>query len=499
MPKKKKANHAPSAIHNVFYNGKKMTKSEFKILTGKSYYTADSATVKFFGDEAGTCLKGLDLYKDDHKGFGVRAAEDIKEGDIICTYVAERKDRSEGAIDKSFSFTVGDNIYDASKSCNIAPFFNHGVPNVYSEIGGVSEKVSLIALLPIKKGDKLEYDYGTFYDMNVFEHVDIELLTKRCNKLYDVLDGWIFDDTRLHKDAYGLDKKSPTSAVGKQSDKDLIINYRLLAFVFMRPMVLIQLKASGYDGSQLKTLWRYFIKCKDLSIFVENFSWSPLAVTMNIMLIDEIDPSVLDKMHALKGRELLRNQLDIYEQMCAFVRDTNENKDSPEYITATTMASCVFRITDKKYKDGGNVIDVAWGYSLYKEYFSHLDAQSQALLLEHLQQFPSLLECFNKQGISTRVILAPLDAKEGAIIEIVRSLLPEALFDQLQRNVASSKTINLIYKQVAPKRSEEFRCRISFALKPTDALLKKIKKSKVPHKCTKKGNGSLLVYFLPRK
>ena len=97
-------------------------------------------------------------------GLGLFAGEPIKKGEFIIEYVGERISHEEAdRRGGRYLFEINRKItIDGKARSNTARYINHScVPN--SEIEIKKERILVVALKPIPKGEELTYDYDTEY------------------------------------------------------------------------------------------------------------------------------------------------------------------------------------------------------------------------------------------------------------------------------------------------------------------------------------------------
>ena len=120
-------------------------------------------------------------------GYGIVASEDIKKNKQIIEYVGEKISKLEGdkrsaaRIKKYINKKNEGSVYifelnkrydiDGSPLYNKARYINHSC-NPNCEVDIIKNKIWIISIKEIKKGDELNYDYGYPFDKDDYsEHI----------------------------------------------------------------------------------------------------------------------------------------------------------------------------------------------------------------------------------------------------------------------------------------------------------------------------------------
>lgn len=115
-------------------------------------------------------------------GYDIYAGENIDIGTIIRVYSGEEKDAFTKTVINDYQLS----LVDASKLRNLAAIANHGFPNaaVYSlyDFDGFSEFHLMVAIEPIKNGDKIVWNFGV--NNNVIKDKDRVEIRKKELQAY---------------------------------------------------------------------------------------------------------------------------------------------------------------------------------------------------------------------------------------------------------------------------------------------------------------------------
>ncbi len=170
--------------------------------------------VKVFIGKDEECPVGYDLY----------AGENIDIGTIIVVYSGEEKDSSTKTVVNDYQLS----LVDASQLRNLAAIANHGFPNaaVYSlyDFDGFSEFHLMVAIEPIKNGDKIVWNFGV--NNNVIKDKDRVEIRKK--ELQDYLQKNTLESMIKEYDSK-LEQKNYKACIEREAIRDR------LSYLFQDP------------------------------------------------------------------------------------------------------------------------------------------------------------------------------------------------------------------------------------------------------------------------
>lgn len=234
--------------------------------------------------------KKLLVKKTDKAGLGLFAGEPIKAGETICPYSGEKTPSYQDLLHMSTKeqsdalFPINAHYYSDE-----GVLINHGPSNAipYLKREGKGFSVLIKAIRDIKEEEEIFWFYGSSYEFDRLEHVNMDALVSMCEKLYEeIKDVKYIPGSNKGVGSYSAFKYKLNSESFKSFKQLTIIQYyTFIQYIFTRPLVLLQLRMSGkFTYSKLNVLrdnFNFSGGIRDLRS--ETYPWFNIAVICNMM------------------------------------------------------------------------------------------------------------------------------------------------------------------------------------------------------------------------
>jgi hypothetical protein len=448
------------AISHLSYDGRSFTPETFEEITGRKHISS-STPVNTFIDEV---RKKLLVKNTDKAGLGLFAGEPIKAGETICPYSGEKIPSYQDLLHMSTKeqsdalFPINAHYYSDE-----GVLINHGPPNAipYLKREGKGFSVLIKAIRDIKEEEEIFWFYGSSYEFDRLEHVNMDALVCMCEKSYEeIKDVKYTADSNKEVGSYNGSEYKLSSESFK-SDKYLkeIQYITLLECIFTRPLVLLQLRMSEeFTCSKLNVLRDHFNFSGGIrDLRSEIYPWFNIVAICNMMELKDEHFRLLvsndnfvalyDKVKNTTGYEefkLAKFKLYkfFYQSVGYFFREfPTMFENNPLMPVTKAITECMLERNSYQFN---------FKYTYYVDRFSDRERWND-LLRKIYQKFPIFGDCLYDEGFKLKKSLG----------ELVEAVLPQNIKLMMQKMIDNDDCkVTKIYMPVTTGR---YRARLSVA------------------------------------